>query len=94
MMPVPFQQQSALPHRAGGIETRNRPIARTENLEFVAVNDISFSVGKGETVGLLGSNLLIDDLPTVLKANQLCNRLGLDTISTGGAIGSCVMESW
>jgi aldehyde:ferredoxin oxidoreductase len=40
-----------------------------------------------ETIGLLGSNLLIDDLPAIAKSNELCNRLGLDTISTGGVIG-------
>ncbi len=40
-----------------------------------------------ETLGLLGSNLLIDDLQAIAKANELCNRYGLDTISTGGVIG-------
>jgi len=46
-----------------------------------------------ETVGLLGTNLLIGELPTVLKANELCNRYGLDTISTGSVIGFA-MEAW
>ncbi|UCF97783.1 MAG: aldehyde ferredoxin oxidoreductase family protein [Spirochaetaceae bacterium] len=46
-----------------------------------------------ETVGLMGTNLLVGDLPTVLKANQLCNRYGLDTISTGSVIGFA-MEAW
>jgi aldehyde:ferredoxin oxidoreductase len=46
-----------------------------------------------ETVGLLGSNCLVDDLPAIAKANELCNRFGLDTISTGGAIGFA-MEAW
>ena len=40
-----------------------------------------------ETIGLLGSNLLIDDISAIAKSNELCNRLGLDTISTGGVIG-------
>jgi aldehyde:ferredoxin oxidoreductase len=40
-----------------------------------------------ETIGLLGSNLLVDDLPSIAKANELCNRLGMDTISAGGVIG-------
>ncbi len=39
-----------------------------------------------ETLGLLGSNCLIDDLEALCFANELCNRFGLDTISTGGAI--------
>jgi len=40
-----------------------------------------------ETIGLFGSNLLVDNLPAIAKSNELCNRLGLDTISTGGVIG-------
>jgi aldehyde:ferredoxin oxidoreductase len=39
-----------------------------------------------ETLALLGSNLLIDNLEALCFANELCNRLGLDTMSTGGAI--------
>ena len=37
-----------------------------------------------ETLGLLGSNLDITDPLAVCKANEMCNNLGLDTISTGG----------
>lgn len=40
-----------------------------------------------ETISLLGSNCLVDDLDAVIKANELCNRYGLDTISTGNCIG-------
>jgi aldehyde:ferredoxin oxidoreductase len=40
-----------------------------------------------ETLGMFGSNLLIDSLPVIIQANILCDRLGLDTISTGNAIG-------
>jgi aldehyde:ferredoxin oxidoreductase len=39
-----------------------------------------------ETLGLLGSSCLVDDLEALCFANELCNRFGLDTISTGGAI--------
>ncbi|MFB0507756.1 MAG: aldehyde ferredoxin oxidoreductase family protein [Thermodesulfobacteriota bacterium] len=39
-----------------------------------------------ETLALLGSNCLIDDLEALCFANELCNRYGLDTISTGGVI--------
>jgi aldehyde:ferredoxin oxidoreductase len=39
-----------------------------------------------ETIGALGSLLLIDDLEAVIAAGHLCNRYGLDTISTGGTI--------
>jgi aldehyde:ferredoxin oxidoreductase len=40
-----------------------------------------------ETMILLGSNLLLDDLEAVAKAHELCNRYGLDVISTGSVIG-------
>jgi aldehyde:ferredoxin oxidoreductase len=40
-----------------------------------------------ETMALLGSNTLVDDLGAVAKAHELCNRYGLDVISTGGVIG-------
>ncbi|MGC9332978.1 MAG: aldehyde ferredoxin oxidoreductase family protein [Anaerolineae bacterium] len=39
-----------------------------------------------ETVAMLGSMLLVDDLPAVAYAGHLCNRHGLDTISAGSAI--------
>jgi aldehyde:ferredoxin oxidoreductase len=39
-----------------------------------------------ESLALLGSNCLIDDLEALCYATELCNRFGLDTISTGGAI--------
>jgi aldehyde:ferredoxin oxidoreductase len=40
-----------------------------------------------ETLGALGSLLCIDNLEAIAKGNELCNRYGLDTISTGVAIG-------
>lgn len=40
-----------------------------------------------ETLGCLGSNCMVDDLAAIVKAGDLCNRYGLDTISTGGVVG-------
>jgi len=40
-----------------------------------------------ETISMMGPNCLIDDLGAISKANDVCNRLGLDTISTGSVIG-------
>jgi aldehyde:ferredoxin oxidoreductase len=39
-----------------------------------------------ETNGMLGSDLGIGDIEDIARANQLCDELGLDTISAGGAI--------
>ena len=43
-----------------------------------------------ETLGALGSLLMIDDLEAVIYAGHLCNRYGLDTISTGSTIGLAI----
>ncbi len=40
-----------------------------------------------ETAGALGSNLLVDDAEGLALLNETCNRMGLDTISAGVAIG-------
>lgn len=40
-----------------------------------------------ETIGLLGSNLGIFDSEKIAEWNELCNRYGMDTISTGSVIG-------
>jgi len=39
-----------------------------------------------ETVAALGSMCMNSDLTSIVKANRMCNRLGLDTMSTGSAI--------
>ena len=39
-----------------------------------------------ETVGILGANCLNDDLELLAYVNELCNRFGLDSISTGNTL--------
>lgn len=39
-----------------------------------------------ESIAALGNLLMNDNLEAVIKANDLCNRYGIDTISTGSAI--------
>lgn len=49
------------------------------------------SSGEGpefETIAMLGANLNIYDLELITRANYLCNRLGLDTISMGGTLAA------
>lgn len=46
-------------------------------------------LGKGpeyESICALGLMLMIDDTEAVIKLNEICDRLGLDTISTGAVI--------
>jgi aldehyde:ferredoxin oxidoreductase len=50
-----------------------------------------------ETLGLMGTNLLIDDPKVVAIGNDIANRLGLDTISTGAMVGfamECFEKGW
>ena len=46
-----------------------------------------------ETLGMMGSNCMIDDLEAIAAANELCNRYGLDTIGTGAAV-AFAMEAY
>jgi aldehyde:ferredoxin oxidoreductase len=43
-----------------------------------------------ETLAMFGSNLLNDDLPSIVKVNEICNNLGMDTISVGAVIAYAV----
>jgi aldehyde:ferredoxin oxidoreductase len=43
-----------------------------------------------ETVGLMGSNLGVDDLDTVARLNWEASDLGLDTIEMGGSLGVAI----
>ena len=40
-----------------------------------------------ETIGLVGSNCMIDDIDIVAQINRVCNDIGVDTMDVGGAIG-------
>ena len=44
-----------------------------------------------ETLGAFGSACGVDNPEAVIKANYICNRMGMDTISTGVTI-ACAME--
>jgi len=46
-----------------------------------------------ETLGMMGSDLLVDNLLAVNKANELCNRHSLDTIDFGG-VCAFAMEAY
>jgi aldehyde:ferredoxin oxidoreductase len=40
-----------------------------------------------ETIASFGPNLLVDDLVAITRLGELCDRYGMDTISTGNTIG-------
>jgi aldehyde:ferredoxin oxidoreductase len=43
-----------------------------------------------ETMGALGNNLRNDNIEAVIRANEICNRFGIDTISVGGSIAFAI----
>jgi len=43
-----------------------------------------------ESCAMLGSNVGIDDFGAIVHANQLCDELGIDTISTGNLVGAVI----
>lgn len=67
------------------------PIACWGELETEFVDrEVYAHVPEYETAAAFGSNLLNDDLPSIVTANELCNRLGLDTISAGATIAFAI----
>jgi aldehyde:ferredoxin oxidoreductase len=43
-----------------------------------------------ETIVFLGSNLGISNLDAIIKSNHICDRYGMDTISSGNIIGALI----
>ena len=71
----------------------HRSITITEPQEYAQVG-----IGpEYETVGMMGTNCLIDDPKAVAKANEMANKLGIDTISAGAMVGfamECFERGW
>jgi len=60
------------------------------NINLVKEGKFAGTVTEGpeyETAAMFGSNVGVDDFSAILKGNQLCDDLGIDTISTGNLIG-------
>lgn len=69
---------------------------RCKGIVEVETGDFKVEEGPGpeyESLGALGSMLFHGDLAGVAKANELCNRYGMDTISAGSAI-AWAMEAY
>ena len=102
MLPTRNFQESVFPEATGEIDgdgvlkdvVRHRgcigcliacsKISRVEKGEFAG--DI-LEGPEYETLAMLGSNLGVANRAAVIRANLVCDRLGLDTISAGNALG-------
>ena len=80
-----------------GMETCHACVVKCKKI--VQVEDPNLNVNSAyggpeyETIAAFGSNCGIDDLNVICKANELCQRYSLDTISTGVTI-SFAMECY
>ena len=66
------------------------PVA-CETVVKIDEGDFKAELQKGpeyETLAALGSMNLIDSVESLIKANELCNRFGIDTITTGSLIAA------
>ena len=88
-----------LSEKLGGPALTERFLTRTHTCSFcpiackrvVKVNEGPYQIEEGpgpeyETCAAFGTLVLNDDLAAVAKANELCNRFGMDTISCGSTI--------
>ena len=64
---------------------------RSVKIETPWESDPIYGAPQYETLVALGCNCGVDNLEALIKANELCNRYGMDTISTGVSI-SFAME--
>ncbi len=65
------------------------PIACSETLNatnFGWTQEKEIAKPEYETLGMMGGNLGLSDIETIIHVNYLCNQYGLDTISTGSSI--------
>jgi len=75
------------------------PIGCHRDIEVTSPPEYQIS-GPGpeyETLGMMGTNCMIDDPKAVAKANDIANRLGVDTISVGAMVGfamHCNEKGW
>jgi aldehyde:ferredoxin oxidoreductase len=61
---------------------------RQDTGEFaLSLNDGIGHKPEYETLAMAGTNLLNDDLPSIIKFTEICNAEGLDTISVGATLG-------
>lgn len=51
---------------------------------------VSGTVPEYETISMFGSDCLVSDLAAIVKANDLCNQYGLDTIEVGATIAFAI----
>jgi aldehyde:ferredoxin oxidoreductase len=62
-------------------------VIQCSNIFPDSAGEISVAPLEFETLGLCGSNIGLSSLDDIANINRLCNKLGLDTIEVGAALG-------
>jgi aldehyde:ferredoxin oxidoreductase len=57
---------------------------------YCKVDDIEGGGPEYETIWAYGADCGISDMPSIIKANKVCNEMGLDTISAGATIAAAM----
>ncbi|MBN2168549.1 MAG: aldehyde ferredoxin oxidoreductase family protein [Actinobacteria bacterium] len=77
--------------RRKGFDCSGCPVNCTSEMKLATHSDVIRVKGPGyQPLVMLGSNLMIDDLDTIIRNNYLCYLLGMDPISTGGTIAAAI----
>ena len=87
----PFEFQNLLKHRLKKGNCWKCPIAcwGTSQLEYGG-EQVEAHQSEYETASAFGTMTMNNDYPSILKANEICNRYGLDTISAGSCIAFAI----
>lgn len=64
----------------------SKPCSQFFEAEDTPYGDIAVDGPEYETLYALGGNVYVDDIEAVAKANEICDKQGLDTIDAGNAI--------
>jgi aldehyde:ferredoxin oxidoreductase len=85
----PLRGEAVFTRRLKPMACYNCPIG-CEALMQAGTGEYTYPAGSHrpeyETIAMLGSNCLNTNIESVIKANDICNRYGLDTISAGAVI--------
>jgi len=108
-LPIRNWQSSEFPaaNEIGGVAQKERLLVKAHACTYCPIacgriienkDDPKYPVEQGggleyETLGQLGSNCLVEDIFAIAKANELCNKLGIDTIEAGAAV-AFAMEAY
>ncbi len=94
VLPTKYWQEGSFDKFEGIVEEMQRYVKRNSSCygcivacgKITRIDDVEVEGPEYETLFSFGSLCYNDDLKTIVKANDLCDRYGMDTISAGNVI--------